>query len=221
MKIFIDCGTHLFQGFEQFIQKHNIDSEWKCFCFEANPFTYEKLLQNSRTEKHQLNKQLENLSKFNTINNQIGFIIGINKKINYKNKNDCFVLVDSPNNITFYPQDLHFCQNVDLGNNIKSLWSGTCVISYNNGSLYHKSLTQLNESQLKQEILQQYSRMVKVGGQLVYATCSVLPSENQNQVSTFLKSEAGTNFTLIKDKKILSHKTGYDGFYMALLERKA
>lgn len=72
----------------------------------------------------------------------------------------------------------------------------------------------------QQEILQQYSRMVKIGGQLVYATCSVLPSENQEQVDTFLKSEAGTNFTLVKDKKILSHKTGFDGFYMALIERK-
>jgi 16S rRNA (cytosine967-C5)-methyltransferase len=63
--------------------------------------------------------------------------------------------------------------------------------------------------------------MVKVGGQLVYATCSVLPSENQNQVATFLKSEAGVNFTLVKDNKVLSHKSGFDGFYMALLERKA
>jgi 16S rRNA (cytosine967-C5)-methyltransferase len=73
----------------------------------------------------------------------------------------------------------------------------------------------------QQEILQQYSRMVKPGGQLVYATCSVLPSENQNQVSTFLKSEPGKDFTLIKDKKVLSHKSGFDGFYMALLEKKA
>ena len=73
----------------------------------------------------------------------------------------------------------------------------------------------------QQDILQQYSRMVKVGGQLVYATCSVLPSENQNQVATFLKSEAGVNFTLVKDNKVLSHKSGFDGFYMALLERKA
>ncbi|MDP5158108.1 MAG: methyltransferase domain-containing protein [Flaviramulus sp.] len=72
----------------------------------------------------------------------------------------------------------------------------------------------------QQEILQQYSRMVKVGGQMVYATCSVLPSENQTQVSTFLKSEAGEHFSLIKEKKILSHKSGFDGFYMALLERK-
>jgi 16S rRNA (cytosine967-C5)-methyltransferase len=71
----------------------------------------------------------------------------------------------------------------------------------------------------QQEILQQYSRMVKVGGQLVYATCSVLPSENQKQVATFLKSEAGANFSLLKDKKVLAHKSGFDGFYMALLER--
>ncbi|WP_166964880.1 RsmB/NOP family class I SAM-dependent RNA methyltransferase [Yeosuana marina] len=71
----------------------------------------------------------------------------------------------------------------------------------------------------QQEILQQYSRMVKAGGQLVYATCSVLPSENQKQVNTFLKSEAGANFSLVKDNKVLSHKSGFDGFYMALLER--
>lgn len=72
----------------------------------------------------------------------------------------------------------------------------------------------------QQEILQQYSRMVKPGGQLVYATCSVLPSENQKQVDTFLKSVAGANFTLIKDKKVLAHTSGFDGFYMALLEKK-
>ena len=73
----------------------------------------------------------------------------------------------------------------------------------------------------QQEILQQYSRMVKADGKLVYATCSILPSENQNQVQEFLKSENGKNFTLIKDKKVSAHKSGFDGFYMALLERKA
>ena len=72
----------------------------------------------------------------------------------------------------------------------------------------------------QQEILQQYSRMVKVGGQLVYATCSVLPSENQQQVDKFLTSDAGKNFTFVKDSKVLAHKSGFDGFYMALLERK-
>lgn len=42
MKVFIDCGTHMFQGFKQFVEKYGIDSEWKCFCFEANPFTHER-----------------------------------------------------------------------------------------------------------------------------------------------------------------------------------
>lgn len=73
---------------------------------------------------------------------------------------------------------------------------------------------------VQQDILQQYSKMVKPGGKMVYATCSVLPSENQKQVEKFLASDAGKEFTFIKDKKVLVHVSGYDGFYMALLERK-
>ncbi|WP_370101211.1 RsmB/NOP family class I SAM-dependent RNA methyltransferase [Xanthomarina gelatinilytica] len=77
-----------------------------------------------------------------------------------------------------------------------------------------------NIKKTQQEILQQYSRMVKPAGQMVYATCSILPSENKKQMETFLTSEMGKDFTFVKDKSILSHKTGYDGFYMALLEKK-
>ncbi|WP_191858999.1 RsmB/NOP family class I SAM-dependent RNA methyltransferase [Hanstruepera ponticola] len=72
----------------------------------------------------------------------------------------------------------------------------------------------------QKDILQQYSRIVKPGGKLVYATCSVLPSENQEQVKTFLKSDLGKDFKFVEDKKILAHKSGYDGFYMALMEKK-
>ena len=72
----------------------------------------------------------------------------------------------------------------------------------------------------QQDILQQYSKMVKSGGKLVYATCSVLPSENQEQVEKFLFSDSGKDFIIAKDKKVLAHKSGFDGFYMAQLERK-
>ena len=72
----------------------------------------------------------------------------------------------------------------------------------------------------QQDILQQYSKMVKPGGKLVYATCSVLPSENQEQVEKFLSSDSGKDFIFTKDKKVLAHKSGFDGFYMAQLERK-
>ncbi len=69
----------------------------------------------------------------------------------------------------------------------------------------------------QQQILQDYSTLVKKGGTLVYATCSILPSENRQQVDAFLHSEAGQHFKLISDKTILTHKTDQDGFYMAKL----
>ena len=69
------------------------------------------------------------------------------------------------------------------------------------------------------EILENYAKLVKVNGKLVYATCSILPSENEQQVKYFLKNNA--NFAIIKDHKVSPFKTGYDGFYMALLERKS
>jgi 16S rRNA (cytosine967-C5)-methyltransferase len=77
-----------------------------------------------------------------------------------------------------------------------------------------------NIKDTQQQVLQQYSKMLKSGGKMVYATCSILPSENQEQVNAFLKSESGKEFIFVKDKKVLAHKSGFDGFYMALLEKK-
>ena len=70
--------------------------------------------------------------------------------------------------------------------------------------------------QTQAQLLAQYSLLVKEGGNLVYATCSILPSENQQQVQHFLASEAGKRFTLVEQHKI-SATQGYDGFYMAAL----
>lgn len=72
----------------------------------------------------------------------------------------------------------------------------------------------------QQEILRSYSKIVKNGGKMVYATCSILPQENNDQVKAFLNSEEGQNFQLVKEKNIYASKSGFDGFYMALLEKK-
>ncbi|MBB6682239.1 methyltransferase domain-containing protein [Aequorivita sp. 609] len=73
----------------------------------------------------------------------------------------------------------------------------------------------------QKDLLESYSRMVKPGGDLVYATCSILPSENELQVKAFLASEAGKDFTLLNEERILPSKSGYDGFYISLLQKKA
>lgn len=74
--------------------------------------------------------------------------------------------------------------------------------------------------QTQQEVLQNYSKMVKPGGKMVYATCSILPSENRQQVDLFLTSEAGKSFSFVKENNVFAHQSGFDGFYMALLQRK-
>ena len=71
----------------------------------------------------------------------------------------------------------------------------------------------------QEQVLADYSKMVKTGGKLVYATCSVLPSENEQQIKKFLQTEFGQNFKFIKEEKVLAHQSGFDGFYMCLMER--
>ena len=76
-----------------------------------------------------------------------------------------------------------------------------------------------NIKRTQQDILQNYSKMLKPGGKMVYATCSILPSENAQQVEKFLDSENGRNYKLVEDKRIFAHESGYDGFYIAVLQK--
>lgn len=69
------------------------------------------------------------------------------------------------------------------------------------------------------DILENYSRILRSGGQMVYATCSILPSENERQVQKFLG--AHPEFELLEERRILPSKDGFDGFYMALIERRS
>jgi 16S rRNA (cytosine967-C5)-methyltransferase len=71
---------------------------------------------------------------------------------------------------------------------------------------------------LQADILERYSRMTKPGGQLVYATCSILRSESEDQVKKFLAAHA-EEWTLLEEKRLWPGDNGGDGFYMARLSR--
>jgi 16S rRNA (cytosine967-C5)-methyltransferase len=84
-------------------------------------------------------------------------------------------------------------------------------------------------------ILQSASRLLKPGGRLVYATCSLLDEENEGIVQGFLASHP--DFELVPMHKVLAeqriplemgdylkllpHKHATDGFFAAVMERKA
>ncbi|SEJ63039.1 16S rRNA (cytosine967-C5)-methyltransferase [Dyadobacter sp. SG02] len=69
------------------------------------------------------------------------------------------------------------------------------------------------------QILENYSKMVKKGGKMVYATCSVLPSESEEQVRAFAKRHKA-DWKFVSEHRTSPARDGFDGFYMALLERK-
>jgi 16S rRNA (cytosine967-C5)-methyltransferase len=74
-----------------------------------------------------------------------------------------------------------------------------------------------NVQNIQAEIIRTYSKMLKRGGKMVYATCSILPSENERQVEAFLNES--TDYQLLEQHRILP-KNGSDAYYMALIEKK-
>ena len=98
--------------------------------------------------------------------------------------------------------------------------SGLGVIRRMPDSKWRDGREHLNElREIQHDILSRYALMAKVGGIVVYSTCSILPSENELQIERFLKENEG-RFELIEDKHTLP-SSGFDGFYMAKLKRLA
>ncbi len=97
--------------------------------------------------------------------------------------------------------------------------SGTGVLKRNPDAKWKLAPQFIDEVRaLQEKILNDYSQILKPGGLMVYSTCSVLPSENENQVAAFLDSKNG-DFTLIRDNHLWPSE-GFDGFYMALIRRE-
>lgn len=121
---------------------------------------------------------------------------------------------------------------IDSNKVIKRLWdsadrllldvpcSGMGVLRRNPDTKWKLSDEEIERLRLLQyEILTSYSPMTKKGGRMVYATCSLLPSENEQQIAKFMK-EHGEHWNLLKEIHLRPDKEGYDGFYGALLERR-
>jgi 16S rRNA (cytosine967-C5)-methyltransferase len=88
--------------------------------------------------------------------------------------------------------------------------------------------------QKQASILESASRLLKPGGRLVYATCSILPAENDDIVDDFLRRHA--QFEPLDAEAVLAqqsisvatgsrlrlwpHRHGTDGFFAAVMQRR-
>ena len=72
--------------------------------------------------------------------------------------------------------------------------------------------------EVQRKILENASRMLKGGGKLVYATCSLLPEENEHQIEKFL--EENSDFSREEPYLNLTPaQHGTDGFFAAVLQK--
>ena len=88
---------------------------------------------------------------------------------------------------------------------------------------------------LQREILENCSHFVRVGGRLVYSTCTILPEENEAQVNAFLSRhpefEPDTDDSWLPEAlrgksadgmlTILPHRNGMAGFFIARMRRRS
>lgn len=113
--------------------------------------------------------------------------------------------------------------------------SGLGTLRRNPDLKWRQSHASIDELQPKQaSILASASRLVKKGGRLVYATCSLLDAENEAVVEQFLADHP--DFVLVPAQKVLAdqrieletgdylslwpHRHATDGFFAAVLERR-
>ena len=96
--------------------------------------------------------------------------------------------------------------------------SGLGALRRNPDSKWKLSLERVEElRQIQADILQTYTPMVKPGGLVLYATCSILPSENELQVKNFLANNK--NYKLESEKHFWPGENDFDGFYAAQIRR--
>ncbi len=70
---------------------------------------------------------------------------------------------------------------------------------------------------VQRRILEASCRYVREGGLLVYSTCTLLPEENEENVSAFLRDHG--EFFLLRQRTLYPDTDGTDGFYFAVLQK--
>lgn len=107
--------------------------------------------------------------------------------------------------------------------------SGTGVIRrHPDIKLLRKAADIKNLTALQSKLLDQLWLTLKPGGQLLYATCSILPQENAQQAQAFLQRQAdaiaepiaiSSELNTPVGLQLLPQARGHDGFYFALFRK--
>ncbi len=122
------------------------------YILAMNPFITADIL----SETPELERQ-EELKLFKPLiqggpHTQVSFRLAFSEEIKFPRERTAVVVSDSEFNITLFAEEQVWDKEVDLGHNIKSLWTGTSCIGSVPGKIYHKPVNRCTKEEFIEEV---------------------------------------------------------------------
>ncbi|MDQ7827085.1 MAG: FAD-dependent oxidoreductase [Candidatus Eremiobacteraeota bacterium] len=102
-------------------------------------------------------ERLEELKLFKPLirggpHTQVSFRVAFSEEIKFPRERTAVVVSDSEFNLTLFAEEQVWDKEVDLGKNIKSLWTGTSCIGSVPGKIYHKPVSRCTKEEFIEEV---------------------------------------------------------------------
>ena len=122
------------------------------FILAVNPFFTADILSKSPALERQ-----EELKLFKPLiqggpHTQVSFRLAFSEAIKFPRKRTAVVISDSEFNLTLFAEEQAWDKEVDLGNGVRSLWTGTSCVSSIPGRLYHKPVNNCTKEEFIEEV---------------------------------------------------------------------
>lgn len=121
------------------------------YILASNPFAAKEIIASSKLE------HINELSLFSHLvqdgpHTQVSFRIAFSEPIAFPRKRTAIIVSDSEFNLTLFAQEQAWRSDVDLGENIKSLWTGTSCAATVPGRIYHLPVLNCTKEQFIEEV---------------------------------------------------------------------
>jgi 16S rRNA (cytosine967-C5)-methyltransferase len=96
--------------------------------------------------------------------------------------------------------------------------SGTGTFRRQPDLKYNVRIKEVDEKmEIQKDLLEKSIKLLKENGIIIYATCSILPQENSQQIASFMQKNP--SFHILEDLFLLPSSYNSDGFYMCALQK--
>jgi len=133
-----------------FCNAENIQGD--IYILAINPFSTAQILKETPLLEREQELQLFKHLIQDGPHTQVSFRIAFSEEIKFPRKRTAVVVSDSEFNLTLFAEEQVWDKEVDLGKDIKSLWTGTSCISSFPGRIYHKSVDHCTKEEFIEEV---------------------------------------------------------------------